>query len=335
MKLRRLDPPPAILAHGVITPWGVGVSCIAGAGPVERSAGTPDLAALCGESPLRFRRMDRYSALGFAATRLALAAAPVAPSGPADPDWGLILGSSLACWGSNVEYLDELERLPTIELRPALFARTVSNAVNGEVSIAHRIGGVNETFVSGWAAGADALAEAAARLAEGRSGWILAGGVEAPDAQLARMHAARRQEGGLEWLPDSLTEAAGICLLARTEPGGQHGRLLLHGYWRGHDPRGSLSLDQTLAELEPLRVKAVLLANALPPALLQGWQNQLGPERIVQLPSEVGELGAAGAPVAVALAVERRGRLSAREGFLVLSRSIEGNTSILALCVEA
>lgn len=313
MRFVALDPAPVATAFGVLTR------------PVPA-----DLATLCGDSPSRFRRMDRYNALAFAAAHLALSTAPARPREKGDPDWGLLLGSSLGCWSSNAQYFRDLEQGPAAELSPALFARTVSNAVNGEISIAHQIGGASQMIVSGWAAGGEALAEAAALLLEKRVVWVLAGGIEAPDETLQRMHAARRQEQATAWLPEGLAEGAGICVL--THPLARvPGQLVVRAYWRGHDPCGTWSLSAALSALRPLSVTTIVVANTVPPGLLEQWQEEAEGANIVNLPLLTGEIGAAGAPVAMAFAERSNGRVQGQDCALVIARGIEGGTVALAL----
>ena len=306
MRVVRLDPAPIVASVGTLTPLDEGVSGF-------------DLAHASGDSPLRLRRMDRYQALGFAAARLALSGCCERPSGKGDPEWGVILGSSLGCWGSNAQYFDDLRRGTRSDLSPALFARTVSNALNGEITIEHQIGGVNETLVSGWAAGGEALAEAGAILADGRARFVLAGGVEAPDDTLRRLHAA------------PLAEAAGVCLLAAPDGIRESRRPRLLAYARGHDPPGRWSLWETLHALRPLSVGTVIIANTVPPDLLRRWKEEAGGVRVVVLPEWTGEIGAAGAPVAVAMVVASADGTDAVDGVLVIARGVEGGTAALAL----
>ncbi len=270
--------------------------------------------------------MDRYATLGVGAASLALENAPAEPDDAGDPDWGVVLGSSLGCWASNAEYLSDLEQHDVVDLSPALFARTVSNTVNGEISIAQRIGGVDHTLVSGWAAGAEALAEAAALLAEGRVRWALAGAVESPAEVLQCLYAARRRERDLAWLPANLEEVAAVCLLtladrcpARTGP-------RIRAYSRGHDPRACWSLAAVLRDIRPLSVGTVVLTNTVPPQVRERWERESVGIRLIHLPTEFGELGAAGAPVGVALAATWM-----REGVLLVARGIEGGSAALVV----
>ncbi len=305
MRFVLLEPAPVVAAVAVLTPLG------------------EDVAAITGESPLRFRRMDRYESLGFAAVDLALRKANAAPSKRGDAEWGLLLGSSCGCFASNAEFFFDLERRPAPELSPALFSRTVSNAVNGEISIAHQIGGVNQTFVSGWAAGGEALAEAAALLADGKARWVVAGGIEAPDDVLRRMHAAARREPGMDWLPQEIAEGAAACVLTTEESAAGH--LRLRAFGRGRDPRGTWSLASALDALGALDLQRILVANTVPPRLLDRWRGEGTGADFTVLPDRTGEIGAAGAPVAVALASP------VHQGALIIARAREGGTVALAL----
>lgn len=285
-----------------------------------------DLPALCRESPLRFRRMDRYGALGLTAARLALTGGGVTPGARGDPSWGVSCGSSLGCWSSNVSFHRDLIGKPVAQASPAVFSRTVSNAVNGEISIAQGIGGPTETYVSGWTAGTDAVIAGCHAIAHGRARWLLAGGIEAPDPTLKRMHAERRRERGWEWLPTSLAEAAGMCLLTAT-PGRSRrdaGRLL--AFWRAFDPAGDLSLAPALDLPTAAAVRTVILANSVPSDLLETWRRECGDRRFVFLPDRVAEPGAAGAGIAIGIAETEAGVGSS---VMIIARDPEGATAAL------
>ena len=268
-----------------------------------RGATVPgDLAALCGEAPLKLRRMDRYGALGFTAARLAMRGAPRGPEGKGDPDWGVLVGSSQACWCSTAAYFLDLCARAPIDLSPAVFARSVSNTVNGEVSIAHSIGGISETFISGWESGAEAIAAACAALAEGRARWILAGGVEAPEPALTKLHEARAREVSMAWLPATLCEGAGFCLLTSEAAAADPASPVVLAYARAFDPQYRWSLAGAVDALWPTRIGAVIVANTVPPDLLVRWKNEAGDAFVIVLPELTGEIGAAGGAVAMALA---------------------------------
>ena len=333
MRFVRFDRAPVVLGAGVLTPCGIGAGSIVGVGNAEDAMGQAvevDLAGVCGVSKGRFRRMDRYSALGFSAAHLALTAAGWVPEGKADPRWGVVLGSDLGCSSSNALYLRDLLKKRTSELSPAVFARTVPNAVNGEISIAFRIGGVNETFVSGWAAGAEAMIAACTALAEGRVRRVLTGAVEAPDSILRRIHVARRCLPGMDWLPGGIVEAAGICTLAASGgPGDSLGTL--QGYGRIHDPRKRWSLAEAIEEFHRLPIGSVIVANTVPSDLARRWRNDANGIPLIELSRLVGELGAAGAPIAVAFSEASSLSAERNHGTLVIARGVDGGTVVLVL----
>jgi 3-oxoacyl-[acyl-carrier-protein] synthase II len=338
---------------------------VAGARRAIASEVPVDLPALCGEPPLRFRRMDRYGALGYVAAHRALAAAAergavrcpaasagaapagAAPTGAAigvatgtgaaaegavaDPRWGVMIGSSLACAGSIARHDRDLRDRPLPALSAAVFVRTVANAVNGDISIGWRLGGPSETFVSGRTAGAEALAAAGAALVEGRAEWILAGAVEAPDPLLAQA--------------PPLSEGAAITVMGMGAGMGARARereaLCLRAWMRGHDPAEGFSVAAALDALGPVPIGMVIVANTIPAALVRRIEDEADGRRVVHLPRVTGELGAAGAAVAVALADElmrekagsaaRRDHAAAPPGVLVIARDPRGPTAALAL----
>jgi len=284
-----LDPPPVLVGAGVVV-------------------SPADVAAACGEPPSRFRRMDRYAALGFAATRLALADAGLAATGRGDPSWGTLFGSSLACWSSNAEYFRSLGDGPPPELGPSLFARTVCNTVNGEVAIAEQLGGDSETIVSRWTAGAEALAEASAWIAAGRVRFAVAGGIEAP---------------GPDFRTQGLQDAAAVCVLRE---GGDGPRIRAYG--RAHDPSGDFSLGAALAELRGHDVSHVFVANGVPPPLLRRIEADAAGREVVHVSARDGELGAAGGALAATLV---RATVPAGRSGVVIARGAEGGTVLLVI----
>lgn len=369
MRLLRLDPAPGFATFGVLTPAGEGVAPLLArrdarrAGPAHATTPQPrlaiqvpvDLPALCGEPPLRFRRMDRYGRLGYAAAHRALAGLPPAlrpvarpaaaadatvaadPAARADPDWGIMIGSSHACGRSIADHQRDLRERPVAALSPSLFVRTVANSVNGDISIGWNLGGPVETFVSGWTAGAEALLAAGAALQEGRARRILAGAAEDPGGARRRGESTVSGPGG-EPIP---VEAAAMAVLGLGNEGVGEGALRLRACLRGHDPAGRFSLAAALDACGPIRCGTVIVANTLPLDLLSRIEEQAGERPVVHLPLLSGELGAVGAPVAAALAdaITRidgggpgAGRLnSATAGVLVIARDPAGSTAVLAL----
>jgi hypothetical protein len=268
------------------------------------------------------RRLDRYAELGCAAAALAIEGAGGIRPRRGDDEWGIVLGSSLGCWASNAEYLTDLERGRPASLSPALFVRTVANSVAGEIAIAHGIGGATQTIVSGWTAGAEALAEACALLAEGRARYVLAGGIEAPDDTLREQHRSRRRT--LSWLPDTLEEAAALCVLTVAEGTVAGPRIVAYG--RGQDPHGEWSLSDALRRLEAPEIGSVVVGDPVPSELLDRWRREVGEKVLVQ--PALGSLvfGAAGAPLALSsFAGQFEGAA------LLLARGFEGTTIAIVI----
>lgn len=329
MRFVHLDPAPAFTGFGVLTPAGMGVAGLLDAGASGAPVGVAmpdDHAILEGGAAQRHRRLDRYGTIGCAAAIAALADADVTVPEHVDPDWGVMIGSSLGCATSTLRHhLDGCDK-PAAELSPSLFVRTVASAVSGDISMACRLGGASETLVSGWAAGAEAMVSAGAALAEGRARFMLAGGVEAPDGCIQEMHAAFRRDADLPWLPHRLSEGAVIAVMGPDGRAGGPCALRLRAYGRCHDPTGRFSLAGALDALRPLRFRSTLIANSVPPDLLARWRSEAGSMEIDSLPQRAGELGAAGAPVAVAVAAALR-----LESVLVIARGVEGGAVALAL----
>ena len=300
--------------------------------PVEAVACGVVAAPAPSELPLAgSRRMDRYAALGCAAAAAALDAAPGIRPERGDAAWGVIVGSSLGCWASNGEYLFDLEHRRTAALSPALFVRTVASAVTGEICIAHGIGGVNHALVSGWSAGAEALAEAAALLVEGRARFMLAGGVEAPDEALRGRHAERRREAGLAWLPETIEEAAALCLLTVAEPDAAPRGPRILAWGRAHDPAGEWPLAEALQGLDGPPIDRVVVTDPVPPDVLGRWRREAEGRRFVPFPAGSAAIGAAGAPLALARADRWIEESEPGCGALLLSRGIEGGTTALVV----
>jgi hypothetical protein len=144
---------------------------------------------------------------------------------------------------------------------------------------------------------------------------VLAGGIEAPDETLREQHRARR--GTLSWLPDTLEEAAALCLLTVAEETAPGPRIVAYG--RGHDPHGEWSLTDTLRRLEVPEIESVVVSDPIPPEILDGWNREVGDRVLVQSVSGSRAFGAAGAPLALSsLAQEFDGSA------LLIGRGFEG-----------
>ena len=312
MRLTVLDPAPGFLGSGVLTPRGAGTDCLlddaAERTPVP-DAPCLDLSPLCGLPPAQFRRLDQYGAIGVAAARQALRGAGLARAEASEPGWAVMVGSSLACAVSNARHHRGLHDRAGAEPSASDFVRTVANAVNGDISIALRCTGAAQTFVSGWTAGAEAIIAAGAELAGGRTRCVLAGGVEAPEA---------------DW-PQGPAAGGAMLLMGLDPPATAPGAVRLAGFWRGNDPAGRWSLAGAIDMMHRWRFARIVIANTIPADRLALWGAEAGGIPMLHLPRRTGELGAAGSAVAVAMAVRLDG------SSLVIARDVAGGIAALAL----
>jgi hypothetical protein len=348
MRIVCLDPAPSLLGCGVLTPAGPGVGPILTRGGARDTSSLPgpgvptDLTAACGEWAAALRRADRYGALGFTAARLSLMDAGVEPPSATEPSWGVATGSALGCWGSNTRHHRALRGTADLEPGPALFVRTVANSVNGDISIAWRLGGPSATFVSGWTAGAEALIAAGAALADGRARRMIAVGIESPEGPFRTMHAAARARPDGAWLPEVLAEGAAAILM---DAGGRPDTPRLVAFARGRDRPGSWSLAELRRAGGMPAIGRLVVANTVPPATRDRIESEAEDLEVIDLPARTGEMGAAGAVAAVAIAVAGSGgapavdaprpggtaRAGRPAGTLVLARGAEGGLVVLAV----
>ena len=129
--------------------------------------------------PKKARRLDRSTQLALAATSLALKDAGI---NTADVDldrFGAVVGTGiggLETFGENFTVM--LERGPR-RVSPFFVPRMMPNALAGEISIAHGLGGANFGVVSACASGNHAIGLAADLIASGVLERAVAGGAEA------------------------------------------------------------------------------------------------------------------------------------------------------------
>jgi hypothetical protein len=303
VRIRRFDPAPHVHGFGIVLP----------------EKGTTALPVPAGAES-QVRRLDRYGRLGVAVAAAALDAAAATPPAVLDPSWGVMVGSSLGCLESNRAHDRAVREKPLPEMSPALFVRTVSNSVTGDISIAWRLGGPSETFVSGWTAGVDALIAAATALEEGRARLVLAGAVEAPGGPLADA-AGTAGPGAAGGMAVGPREAAAMALVAAAP---KPGALRLIAAGRGRDPEGRMSLRAALVALAPARVAVVVMANGVPPDLLARWRDEAGQVPIVELSKRTGELGSVGVFAALAGTAAGSGMI------LAVARGPAGETAVVA-----
>jgi 3-oxoacyl-(acyl-carrier-protein) synthase len=133
-------------------------------------------------SELQLRTFDRGSQLAVVAAQLAVEDAGGLPCAPAS--LGVSLGDTYGCLGPQIA----LDRVIVTEgpqsVSGSLFPYAVFNAAAANVAIVLGAKGPNITLTTGSAAGTDACAEAARQVDRGYADAMLAGGVEAPGADL-------------------------------------------------------------------------------------------------------------------------------------------------------
>jgi hypothetical protein len=307
----RFDRPPALAGFGIVTVRDSGSLAMGVAGEIlpedvlfPAHGGPED-----GES----RRRDRYGTLALIAAREAIEQAGVGPGGVASGRCGVVLGTTHASAERNGRYALDLAD-PDATLSPALFVRTTSGAAAADIAFAFKLGGPGQTFVSGWTAGAEAIAAAARSISSGTADLVLAGGVEMPGPIFARSG-------------PFISEGAAIAVVTAASPPGRP-RLIAYGRARAapaHDLR-----DVTEAA-RAFECDTIVLANDLEadPWLAgpDAGGDELVPARArrLRVGEQVGALGAAGVVVGCALSADVPGRS------LVVARDPSGELAALVL----
>jgi len=185
----------AITGVGVVTPLGDALGALHEAlcrgeravSPIERFAADGLASALgaeiAGFDPARYlgegrnyRPLDRNGRLTAAAAELALADGGWDEAGRARAAVGLVLGTMFGSVHTISEFDVRALKAGPNYVKPLDFANSVINAPAGQSAIWHGLRGVNTTIAGGPAAGLQALAYAADRIAAGRAETVLAGG---------------------------------------------------------------------------------------------------------------------------------------------------------------
>ena len=186
----------------------------------------------------RAARAERVAqlALGAAGAALAMAGLDVTAGDPR-PQVGIVLGTALGCFLTNVAYQRRFADGGAAAASPRLFAATVSNAAAGELAIAYRLGGPAITLAAGGVAGLVAIAHAVDLLRAGQADAIVAGGMDAAGEPLERWIA----DGGLA-VEEPGGEGAAMLVLERGEDARARGarvlgivRDVVAGFDPGHD----------------------------------------------------------------------------------------------------
>ncbi|MFB9237804.1 beta-ketoacyl synthase N-terminal-like domain-containing protein [Plantactinospora siamensis] len=191
-------PRAVITGIGVVAPTGIGAEAhwkrvLAGEhriAPISLFDATPYPCTLAGEVPdfdaqawtdtRRIVQTDRWTHLGFAATRLALADAGLAEAGPADPYAVAVTLASSS--GGNLFGQRELQRLWSQPGRTVGAYQSIAwfyAASVGQLSIAHQFKGPCGVLAAEAAGGLDSLAHAVRTIRRGTP-VVIAGGTECP-----------------------------------------------------------------------------------------------------------------------------------------------------------
>jgi len=224
----------------------------------------------------RAARSERITALTLAAAGAALAAARLVPDGSTGPSPGIgvVLGTAFGCFLSNAAYQQRFAEGGAAAASPRIFAATVSNAAAGELAIAYRLGGPGVTLTAGAASGLAALGHASDLLRAGQADALVAGGVDALGAPLARWLA----DGGLA-VGRPPAEAAVLLVLERPTFARERGApalAIVLGHATGFEPApsdadagdalaGAVTVALEEANVRPADIAVVV--SAAPPAL--------------------------------------------------------------------
>jgi 3-oxoacyl-[acyl-carrier-protein] synthase II len=131
------------------------------------------------------RRMDRYTHLGVAASREAIADAQLSTGAGCAEEIGVVVGTGVGGIETLCQqYRVMLERGPS-RVSPFLTTMMAANMAAGHISICLGLTGPTYGMVSACASGAHALGEAFETIRRGRVSIMLAGGAEAPVVPLA------------------------------------------------------------------------------------------------------------------------------------------------------
>ena len=206
--------------------------------PARPAAGRLSRGASRGAS--RPGRLDRYARLAVAAAWAALEDAGVDPGSWEGDRVGVVLGSALGCYETNLAFRDSLA---AGEPSPRLFAATLPSTPVGEIAIALGARGPQLALAQGLCAELAALALGGSWLRAGRADLVLAGVSEALPEPLRALYPGAPADGATFWL------------LARAGEG-RRGRLLGAGAAFGPDAaaraRAAACRDAALSEPPPI-----------------------------------------------------------------------------------
>jgi 3-oxoacyl-[acyl-carrier-protein] synthase II len=187
---------------GAVTPLGIGAEETWRAALDGRSGVGPITCFDASEYPVRFaaevkgeldlgdlpakeaRRIDRVIALALVAAREALAHSGLSIGDANRERVGVAIGSGIGGLITLQEGIRSLTRGGPRRVQPFTIPMSICNMTSGYVAIRHGIQGPNLCHVSACATGAHSLGEAARTIARGDADAMLAGGTEAPIAEV-------------------------------------------------------------------------------------------------------------------------------------------------------
>ena len=226
--------PIAVTGIGIVSPIGFGRQQFwsalcegrSGIAPIERfpaPPGGPRLAAqVRGFSAREFiasshlRRMDSFSRMLVAASRMALDDARLPPRQLTPERIGVVVGSVLGDISESVAHLNRVFSKGPAAASPMIFPNLVLNAAASYISMELGITGVNLTVSQGEISGELAIMQACDTLRNGRADIMLAGGGDELDAIVfevyRRARALSSQRGGVEWCSPYDAARNGIVL---------------------------------------------------------------------------------------------------------------------------
>lgn len=174
------------------------------------------------------RPVDRTARLLLVAAQQALAAAGWTPELRTGGQAGLVLGTMYCSVRTIAEFDRRAVQAGPSHASPLDFANSVINAAAGQAAIWHGLPGVNSTISADAASGLMALSTAADLIRTGRSGALLAGGVEelCLESFVSFLHAGRLAGANGHGRPvpfdarrDGMALAEGAAILALEEAG--------------------------------------------------------------------------------------------------------------------
>jgi 3-oxoacyl-[acyl-carrier-protein] synthase II len=187
---------------GAVTPLGIGVEETWRAALEGRSGAAPISCFDASDYPVRFaaevkgeldlgdlpakeaRRLDRFVAFALVAAREALAHAGLELGDANRERVGVAIGSGIGGLTTLQEGIRTLTRAGPRRVQPFTIPMSICNMASGYVAIRHGIQGPNLCHVSACATGAHSIGEAARAIVRGDADAVLAGGTEAPIAEV-------------------------------------------------------------------------------------------------------------------------------------------------------